>query len=313
MTQKKHIFANTDRWERLLPPLKGIVKFNEPLSKRNWFGTGGVAEVFIEPADANDLSLLLQSLLDVPFTLLGGGSNVLIRDGGIPGITVHLGKEFSSMSLSDNIITCGAGALKTDVARFALKNALSGFEFLACIPGTIGGGIRMNAGCYGQQMADVLVSLTAMTPTGEIKIIDSAENPFLQYRKCLLPDNWIFLSAIFQGTPADPQAIQQRITENKTKKEATQPLGVRTAGSTFKNPKDVPAWKLITDVGMKGANIGDAYVSDKHANFLINKGTATSTQLEQLGETIRQKVLQNANIDLEWEVKRIGLPLSEDT
>lgn len=312
MSQTPPLFNQIEAWQEKLPALKGRVSFNEPLAKRNWFATGGVAEVFIEPADAEDLSLLLKTLPDTPITLLGGGSNVLIRDGGIPGITLHLGKEFADISLSGTQITCGAGALKNKVAQFAIENALSGFEFLACIPGTIGGGISMNAGCYGQEFVDVLISLTAMTRSGELKVITEPAKSFLAHRTCLLPDSWIFLSATLQGTPANPEEIKQRIAENKTKKAASQPVAERTAGSTFKNPEGNAAWKLVDASGMRHASVGDACVSEKHANFLVNKGGATSSQIEQLGEAIRQKVLETSHINLEWEIKRLGVPLAEE-
>lgn len=313
MSQTPPLFNQIEVWQKKLPALRGKVSFNEPLAKRNWFATGGVAEVFIEPADTEDLSLLLKTLPNEAITLLGGGSNVLIRDGGIPGITLHLGKGFADISLSGTQITCGAGALKNKVAQFAVEHALSGFEFLACIPGTIGGGISMNAGCYGQEFVDILISLTAMTRSGELKVITEPANSFLAHRACLLPDSWIFLSATLQGTPADPQEIQRRIDENKEKKAASQPIGERTAGSTFKNPEGNAAWKLIDTAGMRHASIGDACVSDKHANFLINKGRATSAQIEQLGEDIRQQVFQTTHINLEWEVKRLGQPLPKES
>ena len=312
MSQTPPLFNQIETWQKKLPALRGKISFNEPLAKRNWFATGGVAEVFIEPADTEDLSLLLKTLPNEAITLLGGGSNVLIRDGGIPGITLHLGKGFADISLSGTQITCGAGALKNKVAQFAVEHALSGFEFLACIPGTIGGGIPMNAGCYGQEFVDILISLTAMTRSGELKVITEPANSFLAHRACLLPDSWIFLSATLQGTPANPEDIKKRIEENKTKKAASQPVAARTAGSTFKNPEGNAAWKLIEASGMRHASVGDACVSEKHANFLVNKGGATSAQIEQLGEAIRQKVLETSHIDLQWEIKRLGIPLSEE-
>lgn len=292
-----------------LPKVRGKLTKNEPMAKKNWFGVGGSAQVYFEPADTEDLLQMVRHMPSVPLTILGAGSNVLIRDGGIPGITVHLGKAFSSIRVEGEQLICGAGALVMEVSRTAEKNSLSGFEFLCGIPGTVGGGIRMNAGAYGFALSDKLVRLKIMTKEGEIQSLEKEElSEAFAYRNCYLPPEWIFLEAVFQGKKeADSVLISERMQENKHKREIGQPIGVRTAGSTFKNPEGTPAWQLIEKAGMRGARIGGAAVSNKHANFLINTGHATAQDIEKLGNQIREKVREKEGITLEWEVKKIGV------
>lgn len=302
-------FSKKDNLMKLLPIVRGRLCANEPLSKKNWFGVGGAAQIYFEPADVEDLALLLREMPPVPLTILGAGSNVLIRDGGIPGITVHLGKQFSDIVVEADKIICGAGAKLMDVSRTAEKSSLSGFEFLCGIPGSVGGGIRMNAGAYGSQISDILTELTVITPDGAIQTLAQEElkEAFI-YRKCLFPPEWIFVRAVFQGQmTADKSVISERMAQNRLKRENGQPMGVRTAGSTFKNPDGTPAWQLIDKVGMRGVTKGGAVVSEKHSNFLINKGHATAKDIEELGEEIRAKVLEKEGIRLEWEVKKLGV------
>lgn len=292
-----------------LPTVRGKLTQNEPMAKKNWFGVGGPAQIYFEPADVEDLVLLIKKLPLIPLTILGAGSNVLIRDGGIPGITVKLGKAFTSIRIEDDKLICKAGALLMDVSRIAEKNNISGLEFVCGIPGTVGGGVRMNAGAYGVCLKDRLFSLTVMTKEGEVQILEQDElSEAFAYRKCYLPSEWIFLEAVFKGKKeADSVLISEKMREYKRKREAGQPIGVRTAGSTFKNPEGTPAWQLIEKAGMRGARVGGAFVSDKHANFLINKGNATAKDIETLGNQVQEQVLQKEGIALEWEVKKIGV------
>ena len=293
-----------------LPKVRGVLLFNEPLSKKNWFGVGGAADVYFEPADIDDLKTMILNLKSVPITLLGAGSNVLIRDGGIPGVTIKLGKAFSKIDVvEDDKLIVKAGALVMDVSRVAQKNSISGFEFLCGIPGSLGGGIRMNAGAYGSSLFDVLEKLTVLTKEGHIKEFQKDELlDAFSYRCCHLPSDWIFLEAVLKGKKeTDNQLITERMNLNKQKREAGQPKGGRTAGSTFKNPQGLSAWQLIEKSGMKNAKVGGAVVSDKHANFLINTGKATAKDIETLGEKIRQVVLEKEGVSLEWEVKKLGV------
>ena len=293
-----------------LPKVRGVLLFNEPLSKKNWFGVGGAADVYFEPADIDDLKTMILNLKSVPITLLGAGSNVLIRDGGIPGLTIKLGKAFSKIEVvEDDKLIVKAGALVMDVSRVAQKNSISGFEFLCGIPGSLGGGIRMNAGAYGSSLFDVLEKLTVLTKEGHIKEFQKDELlDAFSYRCCHLPSDWIFLEAVLKGKKeTDNQLITERMNLNKQKRDAGQPKGVRTAGSTFKNPQGLSAWQLIEKSGMKNAKVGGAVVSDKHANFLINTGKATAKDIETLGEKIRQVVLEKEGVSLEWEVKKLGV------
>ena len=295
--------------EKSLPNVRGKLLFNEPLAKKNWFGVGGMAQIYFEPADMDDLRSFIKQTKGVPLTVLGAGSNVLIRDGGIPGITLRLGKAFSSIDVTNDTLICKGAALVMEVSRVAEKNAISGFEFLCGIPGTVGGGIRMNAGAYGSSVHEILESLTVLTKEGDVQVLSKEElTDAFSYRRCHLPTEWIFLEAVFRGKKEkDSLVIQQKMMTNKQKREAGQPIGVRTAGSTFKNPDGIPAWQLIEKAGMKNAKVGGACVSSKHANFLINTGKATAKDIEELGELIRKKVLEKEGVSLEWEVRKLGV------
>jgi len=288
--------------------MRGRVAKDEPMAKKTWFGVGGTAEIYVEPADAEDLSRLIKKLPDEPLTVLGAGSNVLILDGGIPGITVHLGKPFSYIQVKGNKLTCGAGATLREVAKVAEKNKITGFEFLSGIPGSVGGAVRMNAGAFKQSLSDRMIKLTAMTGNGDISEIDPKEMNIFEYRKCYLPDDWIFLEVVLEGKKVkDGASIREKMVEYKKKREATQPQGVRTAGSTFKNPDGLSAWKLIDKAKLRGTRVGGAVVSEKHANFLINDKGATASDIEMLGEKIREKVRREQGVKLEWDVKKLGV------
>lgn len=295
----------------VLPKTKAEIKKNVPLAKKTWMGVGGKAEFYFEPADEKDLSFFIKNKPELPISLLGGGSNIIIRDNGVPGVVIHLGKEFANISLNKDEITCGAGLLTIDLAKFALKNGLSGFEFLSGIPGTVGGAIRMNAGAYGKEIKDILVSVRLIDGNGSIQEI-SPQSDFFKYRKNALPDDWIFIGATFKGTPETPEKIQEKMNDFKKKRETNQPTGVKTCGSTFKNPEGLKAWQLIDKAGCRGMKKGDAIMSTKHANFLINQGRATAQDVEDLGEEVRKRVLKKCGVLLEWEVKRIGLRGDEE-
>ena len=303
----KRIFKSKTTLIDALPPLKGKVIANYPLSKKTWFGVGGGAEVYVEPADEDDLIRLLQFMPSVPLTILGGGSNVLIRDGGIPGITVHLGKGFRNIKFNDESVICEGGVSLMELARAAAKQGVSGFEFLSGIPGTIGGAVRMNAGAHGKCLQDVLTSLTVITGDGEIREIDPNETEIFGYRKCYLPSDWIFVRVVLKGQKGHPADIAATMATYKQQRQNNQPVGVKTAGSTFKNPQGLQAWSLIDKAGFRGYRKGGAMVSDKHTNFLINLGDATAKDIEELGEEIRMKVWNDFGIELEWEVKKMGI------
>ena len=290
-----------------LPLLRGKVIENAPLAKMTWINVGGNAELFFEPADEHDLACLISQHLNIPITLIGAGSNLIIRDGGIPGIVVHLGKNFATCTVEGEILSCGASLLLIELSKIAQKAGLSGFEFLSGIPGSVGGAIRMNAGAYKKEMKDILQSIRLINSNGQIQTIP-IDDEFFRYRETLLPKDWIFLGATFKGTPSDPEEIQKTMSLYKEQREKNQPFGVKTCGSTFKNPEGLQAWRLIEKTHCRGLKIGGAQVSEKHCNFLINTGKATSSDIEALGEEIRKRVFKECGINLEWEVKRIGIP-----
>ena len=291
----------------VFPPTKAEIKTNVPLSKKTWMGVGGNAEFYFEPADEKDLCNFIKNKPEIPMLILGGGANIMVRDGGVPGVTIHLGKPFANITLDGDKIICGAGLLSMDLSRFAQKNGLSGFEFLCGIPGTVGGALRMNAGAYGSEIKDILVSVRVVDSSGQIQEM-TPQSDFFKYRENALPDDWIFVGATFKGNPADPEKIMATMQEFKAKREASQPFGVKTCGSTFKNPIGLTAWSLIDKAGCRDLKVGDACISPKHANFLVNNGKASCADVEGLGEEIRKRVYDKCGVMLEWEVKRVGLP-----
>jgi UDP-N-acetylmuramate dehydrogenase len=292
-----------------LPPVRGQLIADAPVGRQTWFGTGGLAEVLFRPADTVDLANFLAALApDIPVTVIGIGSNILVRDGGIPGITVRLGRGLASIAIDREHMRVGAGALDRVVAFAAAQAGIAGLEFLSGIPGSIGGSLRMNAGAYGSEVKDVLVSATALDRCGRSHTLDREELR-LSYRDCGADPGWIFVEARLRGHRGDRGRIAARLSTIRTTREATQPVRARTGGSTFKNPPGESAWSLIDRAGCRGLIRGGAMVSGEHANFLINTGSATAADLESLGEEVRRRVYQMSGIALEWEVRRIGLPL----
>lgn len=289
-----------------LPSVMGHYLEAADLSNMVWFRTGGPAEVLFRPKNLEDLKAFLKATpSDLAITLVGVGSNLLIRDQGVEGVVIKLGKPFADITFKDDLVTAGAGAMDVTVAFAAAEVSLSGLEFLRGIPGTIGGALRMNAGAYGAEVADVLVSATAIDRDGLVHTLSADEMGF-SYRKTKVPNDWIFLSATFRGTPGDQPLIQEKMAAIQQAREDTQPMRVRTGGSTFKNPADKKAWQLIEEAGCRGLKVGGAMVSEKHCNFLINTGTATSNDLETLGEEVRKRVLKKTGVALHWEIQRVG-------
>ncbi|MGE5546132.1 MAG: UDP-N-acetylmuramate dehydrogenase [Solirubrobacterales bacterium] len=300
--------ARTTHWADALPPLRGRISRNAPLGGLTWFRVGGPAEVLFRPADAEDLATLLAALpAEVPVTVIGVGSNLLVRDGGVPGVVIRLAGPFAGITVDGPRITAGAAALDLTVAMTAMEQSIDGLEFLSGVPGTIGGALRMNAGAFGGEMKDVTVSAEALDRSGARHTLTLDQLGF-GYRHCGVAEDWIFTSATLQGTAGDKQAIAARMAEIREAREASQPTRVRTGGSTFANPPGARAWELIDKAGCRGLTIGGAQVSEKHCNFLLNTGTATAADIEALGEEVRRRVLESSGVDLRWEIRRIGIP-----
>lgn len=296
-----------------LPEVRGRLQVQASLKDLTWFRVGGPAEVLFTPADAEDLARFLARLApDVPVTVIGVGSNLLVRDGGVPGVVVRLGRGFGAVAVEDETrVRAGAAVPDVKVARAALDAGLSGLTFFRGIPGTIGGALRMNGGAYGRETKDVLVEARAVDRTGDVRVL-SVEDMAYSYRHCGAPDDLIFVEALFQGEPGEPEVIAAEMKAITEAREATQPVRSRTGGSTFKNPDGGKAWKLIDAAGMRGHSIGAAMVSEKHCNFLINTGGASAEDLETLGETVRARVLEHSGVQLEWEIRRIGVPAPQE-
>jgi UDP-N-acetylmuramate dehydrogenase len=296
-----------------LPRVRGRYTADAPLAQITWFRVGGPAEIMFRPADVEDLAAFLAAKpADVPVTVVGVASNLLVRDGGIPGVVIRLGRGFVEITARETTVRAGAGALDANVALVARDAGLAGFEFLTGVPGTIGGALRMNAGAYGAEMKDITAAAEALDARGQRHRLTLAELGFA-YRHCAVAEDWIFVAAELQGVPGDRDAIQRRIDEISAQREATQPIRTRTGGSTFANPRDPKAmghkaWQLIDKVGGRGLTMGGAMVSDKHCNFLINTGTATAADIEALGEELRRRVREEFGVTLEWEIRRIGVP-----
>ena len=294
-----------------LPRVRGRMIEGALLAPLTWFQVGGPAEILFRPADIGDLTDFLNAKpADVPVTVLGVGSNLLVRDGGIPGVVIRLGKGFADVTVQDQVIFAGAGALDTTVASVAAEAGLGGLEFLSGVPGSIGGGLRMNAGAYGREFRDVLLAVTAIDLTGQHFEMTGAELG-LSYRHCDAPEDWIFLHATLAGNPEEPALIQARMASIKEQREKSQPIRTRTGGSTFANPPGEKAWELIDRAGCRGLRRGAAMVSELHTNFLVNLGDATAADLEGLGEEVRRRVFENSGIRLEWEIRRVGVPIPE--
>lgn len=301
------------------PPTRGRLTPGKDLSALTWLRVGGPADVLFQPADADDLAAFLAALDPAtPVFPLGLGSNLIVRDGGIRAVVVRLGRGFNDITITGDTITAGAAALDAHVARKAADAGLD-LTFLRTIPGSIGGAVRMNAGCYGSYIADHLIHATAITRSGETVTLTPDDLQFA-YRHSHLPDGWVIIQATFKAAKADPETLHQRMTAQLAKRDETQPTQDRSAGSTFRNPAgfsstgqaddthELKAWKVIEDAGLRGAKRGGAQMSPKHPNFLVNTGNATAADLEGLGEDVRKKVFQNSGILLEWEIRRIGEP-----
>jgi len=295
-----------------LPPVRGTLEPGAALAPLTRFRVGGPAEILFRPADAEDLvGFLAARPADVPVTVVGVGSNLLVRDGGVPGVVVRLGRGFADIRTAGTTVRAGAGALDPAVAEAAARAGIGGFEFLIGVPGTIGGAVRMNAGAYGREIKDLVTEVSAVDPAGAAHLLSPAEMKFF-YRGTALPEGWIVLAATLDGQAGDPAAIAGRMAEIKASREATQPTSARTGGSTFANPPGVRAWQLIERAGCRGLKRGGAQVSEMHANFLINTGNATAADLEELGEEIRRRVAATTGVALEWEIRRIGVPRGGD-
>jgi UDP-N-acetylmuramate dehydrogenase len=292
---------------RRLPAACGRLEANAPLADLTWFRAGGAAEVLFTPADEADLAAFLKDTpKDVPVYAIGVGSNLLVRDGGVPGIVIRLGRAFMDIREEPgHRVRAGTAALDVRVARFAQEKSIDALTFLRGIPGTIGGALRMNAGAYGGETKDVLIEARAVDRSGNIHVLSNADMKY-SYRHSGAPDDLVFTEALFQGRPGDPAAIAAAMDKITESREATQPIKSRTGGSTFKNPPGNKSWQLIDKAGMRGFAIGPAKVSELHCNFLINEGGATASQIEELGETVRAKVKETSGIELDWEIKRIG-------
>jgi UDP-N-acetylmuramate dehydrogenase len=306
-----------------MPAVRGLLTPRRPLADLTWLRVGGPADWLFQPADPDDLSAFLAALDPaVPVFPIGVGSNLIVRDGGIRAVVIRLGRGFNAIETAgDGTVIAGAAALDAHVARRAAAAGID-LAFLRTIPGSIGGAVRMNAGCYGSYIADHLVSAEAVARDGTRVTLSARELNF-RYRQSDLPDGWVLVSARLRGDPADPAALEARMDAQLARRDASQPTRDRSAGSTFRNPAgfsstgraddthELKAWKLIEDAGMRGARRGGAQMSEKHANFLINTGTANAADLEGLGEEVRERVFQNSGLTLEWEIMRVGEPHAE--
>ena len=290
-----------------LPPSRGRLEANAPLADLTWFRVGGAAEVLFTPADEADLAAFLKATpAGIPVMVIGVGSNLLVRDGGVAGVVIRLGRGFADVTMEDGQrIRAGAAALDVRVARYAQEKSIDALTFLRGIPGTIGGALRMNAGAYGGETKDVLVEARAVDRTGNIHVLSNAEMNYT-YRHSGAPEDLVFTQALLQGRAGDQQAIAAAMDKITQSREATQPVKSRTGGSTFKNPPGNNSWQLIDKAGLRGLAVGPAKVSELHCNFLINEGGATAAQIEELGEIIRARVKANSGVDLDWEIKRVG-------
>ena len=302
------MMAATRRTRRLierLPAVRGRYTESAPLGRITWFRVGGPAEVMFRPADAADLAAFLAARpADVPVTVIGVGSNLLVRDGGVDGVVVRLGRAFAGVSIEGATVRAGAAALDINVARAAARAGVAGLEFLSGVPGTIGGGLRMNAGAFGGDMAAVVTGARALDAEGREHAL-SADDLGFAYRASAVPEDWTFTEATLAGHPGDRAKIAARMDEIARARDESQPRK-RTGGSTFKNPPGTSAWELIERAGCRGLRRGGAAVSDKHCNFLVNTGDATAADVEALGEEVRRRVAEATGVALEWEIRRIG-------
>jgi UDP-N-acetylmuramate dehydrogenase len=292
-----------------VPQVRGRLLPNQSLAELTWFRVGGPAQVLFMPEDEADLAYALSALpADIPVTVIGLGSNLIVRDGGVAGMVIRLGRSFGDIALEEGArVRAGAGVPDVKVARAAQEAAIAGLAFFRGIPGAIGGALRMNGGAYGRETCDALIEARGVNRSGRVRVFGNADMHY-EYRHCGAPEDIIFTQALFRGTPGDPAAIAAEMDKITESREATQPIKSRTGGSTFKNPPGRKAWQLIDAAGCRGLTVGGAQVSQMHCNFLINLGTATAADIETLGETVRTRVRENSGVALEWEIKRIGVP-----
>jgi UDP-N-acetylmuramate dehydrogenase len=290
-----------------LPKVSGKVTANAPLAPLVWFKSGGSAQWLFEPKDMADLQGFLRDLEpETPVMALGLGSNMIVRDGGVSGVVVRLGKAFAKVTAIDEVtLDCGGGASGILVSSTARDAGIEGLEFLRSIPGTVGGFVRMNGGAYGGEVKDILIDCDVVMRDGELVTLEVAELHY-SYRHSELPDGAIVVAARFRGRPGEPEAIQAEMDRISASREASQPLRSKTGGSTFKNPEGHKAWQLVDEAGCRGLQIGGAQVSEKHTNFLINTGDATSADIEELGEEVRRRVKAKTGVELQWEIQRVG-------
>ena len=292
-----------------LPDLRGRLAAEAPLKDYTWFRVGGPAEVLYSPADEADLAYVLKHLpQDIPVTMIGLGSNLLVRDGGIEGVVIRLGRGFGEIKVEDGArLRVGTAVPDVKVARAAADAGIAGLTFYRGIPGGIGGALRMNGGAHGTETCEVLVEARAVDRQGNVHVLPVADFHYA-YRHCGAPADYIFTEALFQGAPGDPQKILAEMDEIAAYREEVQPIKSRTGGSTFKNPPGNKSWQLIDAAGCRGLSVGDAKVSELHCNFLINEGNASAADIETLGETVRARVKETSGVELEWEIKRLGKP-----
>jgi UDP-N-acetylmuramate dehydrogenase len=291
-----------------MPALRGRLLPNEPLAPLTWFRVGGPAQVLFMPEDEADLAYALAQLsAEIPVTVVGLGSNLIVRDGGVPGVVIRLGRGFGDIKVEAGArVRAGAGVPDVKVARAAQEGAIAGLAFFRGIPGAIGGALRMNGGAYGRETRDALIEARGVDRAGRVRMFANADLHY-EYRHCGAPDDIIFTQALFAGVPGDPAVIAAEMDKITESREATQPIKSRTGGSTFKNPPGRKAWQLIDEAGCRGLTVGGAQVSELHCNFLINLGNATAADIETLGETVRARVRETSGVALDWEIKRIGV------
>ncbi len=295
-----------------MPLVRGRLLPNQSLADLTWFRVGGPAQVLFMPEDEDDLAYVLANLPDeISVTVIGLGSNLIVRDGGVPGVVIRLGRGFGEIKVEGTHIRAGAAVPDVKVARTAQDAAISGLSFMRGIPGAVGGALRMNGGAYGRETKDALIDARAVDRRGRVHVLRNADLHYT-YRHCGAPEDFIFTQAGFAGEPGDAAVIAAEMDKITELREATQPIKSRTGGSTFKNPPGGKAWQLIDAAGCRGLKIGGAQVSEMHCNFLINLGTATAADIETLGETVRRRVKENSGVDLEWEIKRIGVAAPDD-
>ena len=295
-----------------LPEVRGRFTPNAPLGYRTWFGVGGPAEILFRPADRQDMIDFIKNCPKaIPITIIGAASNLIIRDGGIPGVVIRMGGEFSEIQVEGTEIRVGAAALVMNVALACLKESVTGLEFFSGIPGTVGGALRINAGAYGRETKDTLITAEVLFRDGSVRQMTPSEMD-MSYRHNGLPKDVFFLGCTLRGTSGEYSAIKDRMTEIKVKRSETQPIKSKTGGSTFANPEGQKAWQLIDKAGCRGLKVGGAQISEIHTNFMLNNDSASASDLERLGEEVRRRDYEKSQIMLRWEIRRIGIPLEKD-